>query len=100
MIPILKSLNASQNPLFSNMAHRYTHFETKSLLHEALKTRKYGMLMTILQNHKVMDIEGVDDLDLWKLYRFMRTCSFGFFTTFVLNKHSPYTIVFNANMRK
>lgn len=98
--PILQSLNESKNPFFKNMVHRLAYFNTKSELHEALKTRKYGVLLALLQNHKAMDIEGIGDLDLWKFYRFMKACSFGFYTTFALNKHSPYTIIFNANMRK
>lgn len=82
------------------MNRRFTHFETNSQLLEILKTRKYGVLLTRLQNHKAMDMERVGDPNLWKLFRFIKTCFFGCFTTFALNKHSPYTIIFDTHMRK
>lgn len=85
------------------MYKHYVRKDTEEELVEALNTSRYGVFMSIRSNKYAVDIERIthpSSMGIWSLFRLMKVCFYSHFSTFGLQKHSPYTALFNAHIKR
>ena len=67
------------------------HFQDKSV---RLAKGNYAAFVKVLSNNYVTDTEEL--VEYVNMLRLMKTCLLRYYSVFILQRHSPYTYLFNA----
>lgn len=93
---ILRTIDSNDFQLMADRAVIVTKLNEK-LAH--LRTNHFGVLTKVLSNNYLTDI---DDLTMseTKGLRLMKSCIFKQYSTLAFEKYSPYTTIFNFNIKR